>query len=126
MTYKTIVIAALIIFASAAQGKEVEHEFEYSSTNNFVVGEIVELKPNARKVIVKNSETGNKHEYQVADEVFITVKGQKARFKNLRVGDRMLFLHGPIERKKVITRIKVPETDLPLSKRDNQDEDEDE
>ena len=92
-------------------------EDTYITSQELIEAEVVRVKRSERILVVRGLNQGKVREFYVPEDAEITVRGQKARFNDMRRGDSILVTMSPRTERIVIARIKVPETDISLDER---------
>lgn len=114
-------ITAIIVLAIAIPAVAQQIDSAPSSTKvisqEFVEADIVQVNRAKRTITVKVEPHGEKRQYKVSEGAKITIKGKEARLRHLRPGDNIRISFAEREEKVLVSRIRLPNTDFPLSVR---------
>ncbi|MDT0581524.1 hypothetical protein [Brumicola blandensis] len=92
-------------------------EDSYITTQEFFEAEVMRVKRADRVVVVRGANKGDIREFFVPEGAEITIKGKKARLRDIRKGDVMLITMSPKTERITIAKIRVPETEMTLTER---------
>lgn len=114
-------ITAIIVLAIAIPAVAQQIDSAPSSTKvisqEFVEADIVQVNRAKRTITVKVEPHGEKRQYKVSEGAKITIKGKEARLRHLRPGDNIRISFAEREETVLVSRIRLPNTDFPLSVR---------
>lgn len=111
-------LCMLLILPSTASSQEENILVdEYIISQEFIDAEVVRIKRQARKLIVRGKNQGKVREFYVPEGTEITIRGKLAKFKDIRRGDTILISMTPQVDEVIISLVRIPETPITLAER---------
>lgn len=115
-------IMAIAIFtlrpdAAVAQADDSILSDSYITQQSFVEAEVISVNLAKRTVTVKGEKRGETRKFVVPENTRIRIDGERARLRDLRLGDNIMLTFVNREEQVTVAEIRMPDPDVPLEAR---------